>query len=111
MAELTIDRAEIFPPGTSLSIYERGSFPNGVEAGPTGAALSTHLVGGTGEIVEEKEVIDQAVTAVKFTGLTTARTYMVAGKVGGTWRGVRVVCGKMGASLSPPARYSSHVAG
>lgn len=100
MAEITVDRRALFPTGTALGVYEPGSFLPDPEIGPLAAALQS-------KVVDEEE----GVVGVKFTGLTDNRRYVIAGKVGGVWRKVQVVVGKLGTSLNPPKRYSTHPAG
>jgi hypothetical protein len=99
MAEITVNRPEIFPKGTVLGIYPHGSSPGntGPEA-PTGAAL------------QSKEVEDDTV-GVTFTGLSAVpAVYQVIGKVGTVYRRLRVIVGTLGASLTPPAKYPGHKA-
>lgn len=104
VAEFTLDRPDVFPTETKVGVYAAGAVPD-LQAAPEGAALQTKQVG----FVEEKEgkPVFNAVTAITFTGLSTAN-YLAGAKINGIWRYVRFAAGTLGASLKPPARYPTH---
>lgn len=101
--DVTVDRPDYFPAGTAIGVYVAEGVPDR-ERAPSSKSLQNVTIGLEGEEQTEK-------TSFKVEGLTEARRYLIGGKVGGLWRYLQVVPGKMGASLKPPARYSTHPAG
>lgn len=93
MEEVTVNRPEIFPLNTEISLYGQGSFAGGAES-PSGAPIATKKEEGAG---------------VTFTELAKGR-FVAAAKIAGVWRRVHVVAGVLGSSLSPPAKYPAHPA-
>lgn len=118
--EYELDRPDVFPPGTELHLFVAEAIPHGEipTKGPIAGALETIVLGGEeveNEETEEMEtVVDDKVTAVTFPEVTEARNYLVIGVLPGESkevRWIRFVPGKMGKSLTPPARFPSHSAG
>lgn len=108
MEEFTLGRPDVFPPGTSVGVYLAESGVDTSKA-PSQAALESAIVSFKEE-KEEKVVLDETKTAITFKNLAAGRNYVAAGEVGGKWRYLRFVPGKMGSSLTPPARYPTHPA-
>lgn len=108
MAELTLDRPELFPTETSVSLFFAEQLVFGRDAGPLGAPhAGPEVVGYEGEDEDEEPIFGDE-TAIVFTAITDKRHYIAAGKVDGEWRYVAVAVGNLRAGLSPPAAYPQH---
>jgi hypothetical protein len=112
--EYELNRPSTFPPGTSVTLFHAEDFAAAElpTKGPVSGGLQTKVVGG--KVEGEKEVIDETVTAIKFTEVEEGRNYIAIGVLPGAAKAIRhlrFVAGKMGKSLTPPARFPTHVPG
>lgn len=112
--DFEIDRPDLFPPETVVSLFHAEDvvdFESGapllVSEGDIESVGLQRLIVGEIENEEEETEIDPAITAIEFTEVETRR-YVAAAMIDDQFRAVQFTPGDPGGNLLPPTAFPNH---